>query len=245
MLEETHRQTHLERLGALGLEVIGGILRLRVPRQAAFVPRIERVGNVAFEGDAHRGERTAQLDIGEIFRHVGNELRQHDRKSDRRIEERLGVRMRTRQLRRPVVATRKGQVVGALVSHLGRSEDRLRLLTPAFLLTDGLGRITQVLNVEDVGQPLLLARRTVGNGAADLQGVVLHIRERSTDVGLQRPVVTERFIDIEQSITINLAVHRLGDAVKAVGGLLGELHVRGSIHLFGVGVVRVVDADAA
>ena len=153
--------------------------------------------------------------------------------------------MRTRQLRRPVVAARKGQVVGALVSHLGRSEDRLRLLTPALLLTDGLGRITQVLNVEDVGQPLLLARRTVGNGAADLQGVVLHIRERSTDVGLQRPVVTERFIDIEQSITINLAVHRLGDAVKAVGGLLGELHVRGSIHLFGVGVVRVVDADAA
>ena len=245
MLEETHRQTHLERLGALGLEVIGGILRLRVPRQAAFVPRIERVGDVTLEGNAHRGERTAQLDIGEIFRHVGNELRQHDRKSDRRIEERLGVRMRTRQLRRPVVAARKGQVVGALVSHLGRSEDRLRLLTPALLLTDGLGRITQVLNVEDVGQPLLLARRTVGNGAADLQGVVLHIRERSTDVGLQRPVVTERFIDIEQSITINLAVHRLGDAVKAVGGLLGELHVRGSIHLFGVGVVRVVDADAA
>ena len=141
MLEETHRQTHLERLGALGLEVIGGILRLRVPRQAAFVPRIERVGNVAFEGDAHRGERTAQLDIGEIFGHVRNELRQHDRKSDRRIEERLGIRMRTRQLRRPVVAAREGQVVGALVAHLGRSEDRLRLFAPALLLADGLGRV--------------------------------------------------------------------------------------------------------
>ena len=75
------------------------------------------IGFVPTMGALHAGQMCIRdrLDIGEIFRHVGNELRQHDRKSDRRIEERLGVRMRTRQLRRPVVATRKGQVVGCLL----------------------------------------------------------------------------------------------------------------------------------
>ena len=243
MFEKTHGEADLERLGALGLKVEGRILRLEVPAQTALVPSVKRIGDVTRERYADRSERAAEFDVGEVLGHVADDLRQHDRSADRGIEERFGIRVRTRQLRRPVVTARQRQVVRTLVTDFGRCEDRLGLFAPALLRPGGPGRIAQVLDIEHVGQSGLFARLAVGNGAADLHGVVLHVREGGADVGLQRPVVAERLVDIEQGVAVNLAVHAFRNAEEAVLRQFGQLRVRRSVGFLGEGVVRIVDAD--
>ena len=91
--QETHRQTDLERLRAFGLEIVDREPGLRTPVQAALAPREQRIGQITLESDTYRCIRCTDLDVGEILRHLGNDLRQHDRSTYRRIEERALLRV--------------------------------------------------------------------------------------------------------------------------------------------------------
>ena len=246
MAQEAHRQTDLERLGALGLEVVNREPGLGAPVQAALVPAVTRVGEVTLESHTHRCVRRTEFDVGEVLRHLGDELRQHDRSTDRGIEKRALHRMLAGQLRRPVVTAGQREEVGVLKADLNRGEDRLGLLAPPFLQPLGLGGVAQVLHAEHVGQQrFFVGDLTVGNRAAHLHGVVAHVRDRSTGIGLQRPVLAKSLVDIDQHVAVDLLVLGLRDAVEAVFRTLGQLREGRSIEFFRIVVVAVVDAETA
>ena len=254
MSEEAHRKTDFERFGAFGLQVVERTLGREVPAVGRRVPRAGRIGVETRESQTHRCVRRTQLDVGEVLGHVRNDFREHDRSADRRIEERGVHRVGTRQLRGPVVAARHGQVIRPLEAHLGREEDRLRLLAPADLLADGL-RIGEVVDVEHVGDVIRLVDGvavlvvtgllSVGDRAADFRGVGTHVRDRSADVGLQTPVLAEGLVDIDHHVAVGLTVVGLGDAVETVGRSLGAQVVGRCVEFLGIVAVRVVHPDAA
>ena len=81
------------------------------------------------------------------------------------------------QLRRPVVAARKGQVISALETDFDTGEDGLRLFVPAALDTLGF-RIVELEDVKDIGKAVGADRSAV------LVRSLAHVRERSADVCL-------------------------------------------------------------
>ena len=150
------------------------------------------------------------------------------------------------QLRRPVVTAGQREEVCVLEADLDRGENRLGLLAPPFLQPLGLGGVAQVLHIEHVGQQgFFVGDLTVGDRAAHLHGVVAHVRDRSTGIGLQRPVLAEGLVDIDQHVAVDLFVLGLGDAVKAVFRTFGQLREGRSIEFFRIVVAAVVDADTA
>ena len=140
--------------------------------------------------------------------------------------------MRTCELRRPVVTCCESEVICSLVSYLGRSEYRLSLLAPSLLESCCLRRVTEVLYVEYVCKTrLLVSDETVCDRTSVLECVVRHIRDRGTDVRLERPVVTESLVDVQEGVGVELAVSHRSDAVETVCRKLGELSECRSIEL--------------
>ena len=238
MLQETHGKTHLPRIRAFGLQVVEGVIGLRLPHFVVGIPDIDGVGQETGEGHTYRGPRTAHLDVGEVLRHVGDELRKHHRGADGRVEERSLDRLRTGQLRRPVVAPRKGEVVGSLVPDFGRGEERLVLFAPAGLLACHTG-VVELEDVEQIGDTRL------HDGTAVLEGILPDIRNHGAHVGLQRPIRSEGLVDIEQHVAVGLLIFGLGDAVKSVVRPLDERRIGRGIKLLGEVVHRIVDSDTA
>ena len=238
MPEEAHRQTHLPRIRTLGLEVIERVVGVGFPHLVVGIPHIDGIGQETGKGKAHRGPRTADLHVGELLGHVGDQLRDDHRGADRRIEERRLDRLRTGQLRGPVVAAREGQIIGALVADFGRGEERLILLAPSGLFAGDAG-IIELKDVEDVGQARF------HDGAAVEERILLDVGDDGTDVGLERPVVAERLVDVHQHVAVGLLVLGLGDAVESVARTVDDRRVRRGVELLGVVVHGVVDADTA
>ena len=234
MFPQTGIETQLVGAGPLRVEVANRIVRLGGPNLVCGIVFVGRDGQMPREGHTHRGNRTANLQIGQRTTHVPERGR-HPRKAHRRVEERRFGRFG--QLRGPVVATRHREVEHLLPPHLHRGEEGLRLLLPARLLGPLL-RIIEVENVEDIRKAVLLNRAPIR------QQVGLYVVNRRTDVGLQRPVVTERLVDIHHHVGIGLRIVFALFGVVAVFAAVRNGRVRRSVELLRVERIGIVNPDA-
>ena len=149
MAEETRRQSHFPRIGALGFQLAHRIMGFGSPLLVRVVPLVSLLREEPRNGKTHRSERTAYFQIGDPFRHR-KRLGKHDRSAYRRIEERRLGGIGPCKLRRPVSAAGEGKEIGVLETGLDRREQRLRLVTVPRLDTLGL-RIVQLHYVEYIG----------------------------------------------------------------------------------------------
>ena len=116
---QTGVETQLVGAGPLRVEVADRIVRLGGPDLVCGIVLVGRDGQVPREGHTHRGNRTADLQIGQRTAHVP-ERGGHPRQSDRRVEKRRFGRFG--QLRGPVVTARHREVEHLLPPHLHRGE---------------------------------------------------------------------------------------------------------------------------
>lgn len=157
------------------------------------VVRMRRIGQLARERNAHRGPRTAQLQIGEQLREVERFARK-PRQAHRGVEKRLPGR--AGQLRRPVVAAREGQVELRFPADLDRGEQGLRLLVPARTLHLAL-RGFDGLRMKDI--------RRLGQRPREDQTLQPRVVDRRTRVGREREALGKSFRDVEHHIPVGLA----------------------------------------
>ena len=241
MAEETRRQSHFPRIGALGFQLAHRIMGFGSPLLVRVVPLVSLLREEPRNGKTHRSERTAYFQIGDPFRHR-KRLGKHDRSAYRRIEERRLGGIGSCKLRRPVSAAGEGKEIGILETGLDRREQRLRLVTVPRLDTLGL-RIVQLHYVEDIGDSCGHDRPFVA------ENTLLHVRIGGPDIGIQRPVLPERLVDVHQNIGIGLLVDRTlqheGTFRQCVGTLVRQRGVRRRIEFLGVFVVGVVDPHAS
>ena len=108
---------------------------------------------------------------------------------------------------------------------------------PAGLLGPLL-RVVEVEDVEDVRKAVLLNRAPVR------KFIALDVVDRGTDVGLQRPVVAERLVDVDHQVSVGLRVVAAGFGVVAVLAAVGDRRVRRGVEFLGVERVGIVDPDA-
>ena len=141
-------------------------------------------------------------------------------------------------MRSPVVTAREGQVEHLFPTHFHRGEYRLRLFLPAVFF-GALLRIVEVENIEHVRQSVFL------NRAAVRQLVDFDVVDRSADVGLQRPIVSEGLVDVHHNVSISLRIVFALFGIVTVLTAVGNRRIRRSIKFLRIERVRIVDAHTA
>ena len=208
---------------------------LILPYLARSIVLVGRRGQETRERQADRGDRTAELEVGEgvaqIPRRGGN-----PRKADRGVEKRLGGR--PGDLRSPVVAARRGQVEHLFPPHFDRCKDRLRLIVPADLL-GALLRVVEVEYVEDIGKAVLLNRTAVR------KFVGLDVVERSADVGRERPIVAEGLVDVQHHVGIGLRIVGTGFGIVSVLAAVGDGRVGRGVKFLRIERIGVVETHTS
>ena len=231
--QELDVETGLERLGALGFEVLGRGDGRRA--DDAVGQRVVGTGDVTFGSIAHLGIGSAHLEERDArLREVGHR-RNHGRKAHRRIEDVLFGR--EGQHRGPVVADRNVDVEHTSPAQLHGRIHGLNLVVVVLLRRETLRVVgDDVVVGELVGDSRQITFVT--------RQLVLVVHDAGAEVELQgEGVVEEALVDAQQHVAVEIVVrHR---AVQVAAVLRSEERVGRSAEFAGVVDRRIIGTDTA
>ena len=231
--QELDVETGLERLGALGFEVLGRGDGRRAHH--AVGQRVVGTGDVTFGSIAHLGIGSAHLEERDArLREVGHR-RNHGRKAHRRIEDVLFGR--EGQHRGPVVADRNVNVEHTPPAQLHGRIHGLNLVVVVLLRRETLRVVgDDVVVGELVGNARQITFVT--------RQLVLVVHDAGAEVELQgEGIVEEALVDAQQHVAVEVVVrHR---AVQVAAVLRSEERVGRSAEFAGVVDRRIIGTDTA